>query len=79
MFGQGSWKELKLALWRTLDAGSRYATARIVSRYSDELDPTQIGAILSEWGVNDGLVEKWSESGNEIRYCITIDGGVDDG
>jgi len=79
MFGQGTWKELKLALWRSLDAGSRYATARIVSRYSDELDSTQIGAILSEWGVNDGLVDVWSESGNEIRYCITIDGGIDDG
>jgi len=78
MYGQGTYKELKLALWRTLDAGSRYADAKTVAKYTDELTAKEIGPLLNNWGVDDGLVSVWSDHSNGTRFCIEIDGGIDD-
>lgn len=78
MFGAGAYAELKLSLWRTLDAGTRYPRARLIAEYTDKLDSYQISTMLKQWGVDDGLVSIWSNKSNYIRFCIEIDGGVDD-
>jgi len=78
MYGDGAYKELKLALWRTLDAGSRYARARVIEKYTDELSSQQIGQLLTDWGVDDGLVSIYLENSAKTLYLIEIDGGIDD-
>lgn len=76
MYGEGAYDELKAALRRTLDAGSRYARARVIENYTDELSSQQIGQLLSDWGVDDGLVSIYDKNSRKTLYLIEIDGGI---
>jgi len=75
MFGEGAYDELKAALRRTLNAGSRYARARVIENYTDELSSQQIGQLLTDWGVDDGLVSIYDKNSRKTLYLIEIDGG----
>jgi hypothetical protein len=79
MYGAGAYDELKAALRRTLDAGSRYARARVIERYTDRLSSEQIGQLLTDWGADDGLVSIYNKNSRRTLYLIEIDGGIDDG
>ena len=76
MFGEGAYAELKAALRRTLAAGNRYARARVIENYSNELSSQQIGQLLTDWGVDDGLVSIYNTNSANTLYLIEIDGGI---
>jgi len=79
MYGEGAYAELKAALRRTLDAGSRYARSRLIAEYTDELSSQQIGQLLTEWGVDDGMVSVYLKNSAKTLYLIEIDGGIGGG
>jgi len=76
MFGEGAYAELKAALRRTLAAGNRYARARLIEEYAEELSSQQIGQLLTDWGVDDGLVSIYLKNSAKTLYLIEIDGGI---
>jgi len=69
----GSYKELQDALRRTVAAGSQYARSSLIADYTDELSASEVGTLLAQWGVDDGLVSVFKENSSGTLWRIETD------
>jgi hypothetical protein len=67
-----SYEELRNALRRTVAAGSQYARSSLIADYTDELSASEVGTLLAEWGVDDGLVSKRHQNTSGTLWHIEI-------
>lgn len=72
-YPDGTYDELKTALRRTVEAGSRHARSGLIANYTDELCSQEIGSLLAEWGVDDGLVSIRHQNTSYTLWRIEID------
>jgi len=68
----GSYEELQDALRRTVAAGSQYARSSLIADYTEELSASEVGTLLAQWGVDDGLVSVFKENSSGTLWRIEI-------
>jgi len=69
----GSYEELQDALRRTVAAGSQYARSSLIADYADDLSASEVGTLLAQWGVDDGLVSVFKENSSGTLWRIETD------
>lgn len=69
----GYYEELQDALRRTVAAGSQYARSSLIADYTDDLSASEVGTLLAQWGVDDGLVSVFKENSSGTLWRIETD------